>query len=210
MNCNHKPEDAMGLGAKRYTRGIILNRVSDLENDLGFITLEELNNLLGGGTSDNPLLVNLTQSLTADQIAQVKLNLRIFEFAAEEVKLEADSWKNGYVDDPTSPNWVVYKNEEGLNISQAIGGMVLNSITFDQNKFNKQVTFSGTWSGGEQTARINWKERDEINGYRIEGLNGLCFWIAFNVDNSILTLYLSDAYETNKREELGTFTKSEG
>lgn len=212
MGCtpSRRPNKGVGLAATPFTRGVIPQKLSDLENDLGYVTLKELADLLGGEGSDNPLLLNLTEGLTADQIAQIKINLRIFDFKAETKEISDDDWSSGYVDDPNTPNWVEFKNEEGVSITEAIGGeMLIKSITFDLNKFNKQVTFMGDWSGGEQTAKLNWKERDEVNGYRIEGLNGLCFWIGLNVEQTVLTLYLSDAANTNKREEKGTFTKKE-
>lgn len=85
----------MGLTNKCYSRGVIPSKVSDLENDIPFVSLEQLLGLLG--ISEVPsegtrLLVLLSQDLTSEEQVQIKNNLGISEFTAEYVASADIPW----------------------------------------------------------------------------------------------------------------------
>ena len=87
--CNNRK---IGTGAVSMARGVIPQKVSDLENDLNFVSLENIEEILGGGSSDNPLLVNLSYGLTDEQKDLVKTNLNITNFRAEPIASENIDW----------------------------------------------------------------------------------------------------------------------
>lgn len=85
----------MGLTNKCYSRGVIPSKVSDLENDIPFVSLEQLLGLLG--ISEVPpegtrLLVLLSQNLDGVEQTQIKNNLGISEFTAEYVASADIPW----------------------------------------------------------------------------------------------------------------------
>lgn len=91
MTC---PGPGLDLNAKIYARGVIPNKLSELENDVPYVSEEELYKVLGiqKGESTEPLLLSLAESLDADQKAQLKTTLGITDFVAEAVPSGSIPW----------------------------------------------------------------------------------------------------------------------
>ena len=200
------PPPQISAGATGFVRGVIPQKLSDLENDLDFVTEEELEKLLnGGGSSDNPLLVNLSKGLNDEQIDQVKKNLKINDdFVAETLDYNSINWETGINGDVVKKEDYITFTSEGVEVGE---GITITSVKFDINEVNKNITFKGNWGGSEQTSTLAWSRKDEEKGYRVNNLNNLYLWLAIDEGHSTLTLYLSDEMDTQKREEKGTFTK---
>lgn len=66
-------DNGLDLGAKRYTQGVIPEKVSDLENDLNYTTVDEVTEMISSGFGlTGEFFINFLKGLTASELKQIE------------------------------------------------------------------------------------------------------------------------------------------